>query len=512
MERSSFIQAHLPAAGVASGIPVTPPAGCVSVSPVHLHDVARGSFRLFLIGLSLLACAIGSSPAGARAETPPCKEKKIAQIDDYLRKCSAVKGREIDFDKTKLCLKNEGLLALKDYLSLRFAGKLKIPLKDVDINPSSRDADGTTILCYAISDGDVELTKFLLGSPAADINTATSEGITPLMMASRAGDLDLVRNLISRGASINAKDGQGTTAVMYAAAQGSRDVVTELLKNFADARATDRNGRSALFFAGINNRGEIVKMLEGIAKSDMDFAALGVFYSVSGNPALALQCLDSALSLNPRNELAWFTRGSIHHNAGSYEKAIESYRRAVSLDATKAYFWYNLAILYLQTGDYRNGIETISRAIALKPDSPAFRFAAARLQLEQGDAAAAVKSFEKTHTLQLISLQSDTSAENFNRASWYSLFVGEFDEAEAYAKRALAGDERFTLAYSNLGHALMCQVRREEALHAYRKFLHENTDAHAAILRNDFQLLTKRYPFTNSFFSSVEQQLGIAKQ
>ncbi len=64
--------------------------------------------------------------------------------------------------------------------------------------------------------------------------SSSNEGITPLMLAARAGDNSQVESLISTGAEIDKKSKYGWTALMFAAWQGHKSTVENLIKAGAD--------------------------------------------------------------------------------------------------------------------------------------------------------------------------------------------------------------------------------------------------------------------------------------
>ena len=148
---------------------------------------------------------------------------------------------------------------------------------------NAADADGATVLHWAVDTGDPELTAALLAAGArvrvanrhgiaplhlaaangnaaivrqlfdagADVDVATPGGETPLMMAARTGDTATIRALIAKGAVVDAREGwRGQTALMWAAAENNADAVRLLLEAGADIRAKSAGGSfTPLLFA-----------------------------------------------------------------------------------------------------------------------------------------------------------------------------------------------------------------------------------------------------------------------
>ena len=69
---------------------------------------------------------------------------------------------------------------------------------------------------------------------------------TPLIIASSAGHLDIVRMLVERGASVNEVTAEGRSALLYAASKGRDSIVQFLLEKGADVNKADKLGATPL--------------------------------------------------------------------------------------------------------------------------------------------------------------------------------------------------------------------------------------------------------------------------
>lgn len=101
-------------------------------------------------------------------------------------------------------------------------------------------------LILASSNGCLELVKDLI-EKGADIYASDSKGWTALMWALNSGQLDVAEYLIGIGADINSQDNDKNTALMYASGGGNVEIVMFLLENNkTDFNITNENGKDFL--------------------------------------------------------------------------------------------------------------------------------------------------------------------------------------------------------------------------------------------------------------------------
>jgi hypothetical protein len=82
-----------------------------------------------------------------------------------------------------------------------------------------------------------------------DLNHRDELGLTPLSMAARAGQLDLVREMLRQGAEPDQVGAAGMTPLGAAAWSGQELVVRDLLRLGADANVPGRTGQTPLHLA-----------------------------------------------------------------------------------------------------------------------------------------------------------------------------------------------------------------------------------------------------------------------
>ncbi|XP_066532468.1 kinase D-interacting substrate of 220 kDa B isoform X2 [Hoplias malabaricus] len=94
-----------------------------------------------------------------------------------------------------------------------------------------------------------------------EVDGRSDNGQTPLMLAAEQGSLEIVQELIRRGANVNLDDVDCWSALISAAKEGHVEVVKELLDNSAYIEHRDMGGWTALMWAAYKGRVEVTNVL-----------------------------------------------------------------------------------------------------------------------------------------------------------------------------------------------------------------------------------------------------------
>ena len=106
--------------------------------------------------------------------------------------------------------------------------------------------DPRETLARAISKGDLELVKKILGNRARRINDRRPQGgSTPLSTAALHGKLDIARYLIKRGAKVNGTNNDGNTPLHVGAFMCRTEIVRLLLEKGASPLTKNKRGETA---------------------------------------------------------------------------------------------------------------------------------------------------------------------------------------------------------------------------------------------------------------------------
>ncbi|MBC6441364.1 MAG: ankyrin repeat domain-containing protein [Rhodospirillales bacterium] len=113
---------------------------------------------------------------------------------------------------------------------------------DIEKKFTMRDKDGLTPLHVAARYGNMKEIKALIEAEA-NIKAEYGDGYTPLHEAASNGTAETVKALIDAGANIKAQDGSGWTPLHWAAHDGTAETVEALIDRGAEMRARTKDGK-----------------------------------------------------------------------------------------------------------------------------------------------------------------------------------------------------------------------------------------------------------------------------
>jgi len=137
--------------------------------------------------------------------------------------------------------------------------------KGANVNAAEPDKK-RTVLMMAATKGQFDIVKFLCGK-GADINAGDSDSQTALMYASRnrfdaTPDNAIAEFLLSNGAEVNVRSKKkGFTVLMLAASAGNVELVQQLLEKGADPAIKDNFGVPAVTMAQERGKLAVVELL-----------------------------------------------------------------------------------------------------------------------------------------------------------------------------------------------------------------------------------------------------------
>jgi uncharacterized protein len=124
----------------------------------------------------------------------------------------------------------------------------------------SRNRLGESALIIALKRNRPDLARVLIAA-GANVNQPAINGVTPLMAAAYAGEVEIARSLLDKGADPAALDRLQKNAMTYAAGGGRTEVVRLLLAHGVDPNAIYRNELTALMWAAGNGHTATVEAL-----------------------------------------------------------------------------------------------------------------------------------------------------------------------------------------------------------------------------------------------------------
>lgn len=131
--------------------------------------------------------------------------------------------------------------------------------RGIDLNAVG--ADGSTALHFAVHAGQLDVVKELL-SAGADVTRRNLVGVTPLHLAILDGETAIAKMLLARGVDARIKDEAGETLLMLAARHGDGEMAAALIAAGADLNYVEPHfGQDALMIAVRAGKPSVVEAL-----------------------------------------------------------------------------------------------------------------------------------------------------------------------------------------------------------------------------------------------------------
>lgn len=146
-------------------------------------------------------------------------------------------------------------IQMNDHGGLEEAIAQGADLDDADTN------EGLTPLILAVRAGHVDMIERLLGA-GAELEKAGAQGVTPLHMAAMAGQLDAMVLLLEHGADPSHRAEMGGATVHLAAAAGNLAALEVLAEHGVDLLEEDASGLTAADYARAREFDEVASFLE----------------------------------------------------------------------------------------------------------------------------------------------------------------------------------------------------------------------------------------------------------
>jgi ankyrin repeat protein len=140
------------------------------------------------------------------------------------------------------------------------------------LNTHLRDrySNGNSPLHVAIKAQNIDLVKILLKN-GIDVNSENDQFVTPLMLASQLGNISLVQLLLSHNADVDKKDIKQNTALHYAIMSENQEVALQLAPLVKNIHTKNVNGNTPFMLAAMHGLLSVVNEISIINPSCQQF-------------------------------------------------------------------------------------------------------------------------------------------------------------------------------------------------------------------------------------------------
>uniref|UniRef100_A0A336KKD9 CSON012202 protein n=1 Tax=Culicoides sonorensis TaxID=179676 RepID=A0A336KKD9_CULSO len=167
---------------------------------------------------------------------------------------------------------------------------------------------GKIPLLLAVEAGNQSMVRELLSAQTADqLKACDANGDTPLHLAARRRDVDMVRILVDYGTNVDSQNGEGQTALHIAAAEGDEQLVKYFYGVRASAAIADNQDRTPMHLAAENGHATIIEILADKFKASIfertkDGSTLMHIASLNGHADCAMMLFKKGVYLHMPNK------------------------------------------------------------------------------------------------------------------------------------------------------------------------------------------------------------------
>lgn len=201
---------------------------------------------------------------------------------------------------------------------------------------------------------------------------------------------------------------------------------------------------------------------------------LANFLKFQGLFSQAAQILENALEINPDYVAALNNLGTVYHAQGKLDEAVRAYRSAIQKQPDFIDAYYNLGLALNKQNNFAEAISTYQKLLNLSPEHFAARFHLGCIFMQEDKINDAIKTFLEIETAHPNHFETQS-----NLATCY-LKLGAFNEAKSHYFKALELMPEDTQILFNLGVINMQQGYVDIAIQHYQRAVKINP--------NDFAL------------------------
>jgi len=193
---------------------------------------------------------------------------------------------------------------------------------------------------------------------------------------------------------------------------------------------------------------QLLERLKGARLHDPDTLGLyGQLLQDCGRSTEAVPLLERVVQLAPNVAAHWCNLGAARQCTGNLGAALQAYRRAIALNPGNWQTYFNIGHLLEEQKEYAKAESFLRLSVQRSPENCHTWAALARLCARQGHLNEAVSCFEKSLRIEPTAVVWSNLAQTYSSACSY-------EQALAAARKAIALDPQFSLAFHQAGTAL----------------------------------------------------------